>query len=81
MRASDINATKSLNNNAFENPIVVALSRTNPASLEHKDGLTGLYPFMQASTEDEYTKANLSTIYALLLECPSLVQSEGYKRF
>lgn len=80
-RASDMNAPKSLNNNAFENSIVVTLSRTNPASLEHKDGLTGLYPFMQAATEDEYTKANLSTIYALLLECPSLVQTEGYKRF
>lgn len=77
MRAWDRNNTpKSLNRYISEDSIITIMSRINPASLEHKDGLTGLYPFMQAATEDEYTRANLSTIYALLLEFPSLVQIE-----
>ena len=76
MSASDSNVPKQFCNLISEASVVLELSRTNPASLEHKDGLTGLYPFMQAATEDKYTKANLSTVYALLLECPSLVQSE-----
>jgi hypothetical protein len=76
MRASDLNVPKPVYNPIPETSVVLVLSRANPASLEHKDGLTGLYPFMQAATEDKYTKANLSTIYALLKECPSLVQSE-----
>lgn len=77
MRASDMyNTPKSLNRYISEDSIITIMSKANPASLEHKDGLTGLYPFMQAATEDEYTRANLSTIYELLLEFPSLVQRD-----
>jgi len=48
----------------------LSLSRADPESLECLDGISGLYPFAQAASGDNFS---LDTIYMLLRECPSLI--------
>lgn len=48
----------------------LSLSRVDPESLEYLDGISGLYPFAQAASGENFS---LDTIYLLLRECPSLI--------
>jgi hypothetical protein len=50
--------------------IPLFLSKVEPDTLEVKDGLSGLYPFIQAAAGKH---SILNTVYNLLRECPSLV--------
>ncbi len=50
--------------------IPLYLSKVDPDTLEAKDGLSGLYPFMQAAADKH---SILNTVYNLLRESPSIL--------
>lgn len=57
-----------LDNSCLPDDLYQSLVQCNPASLERRDPIKGLYPFQQAAT------INLNVSYQLLRQCPSLVE-------
>ena len=59
-----------MDDDSLNSSAVLFLAKFSPETLQVRDGISGLYPFLQASIGEH---SSLNTVYLLLSLCPSLV--------